>query len=141
MICRISEENTWDGARTKLVCRGRRLVREAQAAKDAQVIVGGGSAEKKLMWCHGAGGAARLDVDQIGRSGQSLEPKLRGSRCVQEHGTHAVVQSAQGTLGLAILCRCVWAGEAKGHPMSLKKSAHGVVIKFAAVVSLQSDNR
>lgn len=55
-------------------------------------------------------------------------------------GADAVVESAQGALGLAVLSRGVWAGEAKGHPMILKKSAHGVVVKFTAVISLQGDN-
>lgn len=88
-----------------------------------------------------AGGTAWTLVHEVGGCVESLCLERRWRRCVKEHGADAVVQSSQRPFSLAILCRCVGAGEAEGNALSLKILSQSIGVEFAPIVSLEGMDR
>ena len=85
-------------------------------------------------------GMARPPVQQVGGSVESPGPEARRHGGVKQESANAVVQSAQHTLGLAVLLTCVGAGEAKDRAVFREKRAHGVTVEFATIVTLNGNN-
>lgn len=77
----------------------------------------------------------------MSRSGERLSPERVGHAGVDKETAHAVVQGAYDTLCFPVLCRAVWTGQAKGNTMSGKMLMDYSVVKFLAVVGLESDQR
>lgn len=55
----------------------------------------------------------RMSINKVGGDIECFGPKGGWHVCLEEKHTHDIVDGVNGTFGLAILWRGVWAGEAK----------------------------
>ena len=82
-----------------------RQVWVAFATKDTQMIIGRRLAKKGEVW---GGFLQRLcgqNVDEVGGCLQSLNPKGRREGCLEQKGTHNIVDGTNDVLSLTVLGR------------------------------------
>jgi hypothetical protein len=105
------------------------------------MIVGGMLAIEKLIRCVVVAWATRTPVEGVCRLGKSFRPERRRNGGVKEKGTDTVIQSAKHTLSATVLPGCVWTREAEDRAVGGQKRAQGVIVKFTAIICLQTGNR
>ena len=59
---------------------------------------------------------------------------------MEEKSVHALVESAERALGLAVLLARVRAGQAEHRAVASEQGADGEVVKLASVVSIEREN-
>ena len=115
-----------------------RQVWVAFATKDTQMIIGRRLAKKGEVW---GGFLQRLcgqNVDEVGGCLQRLNPKGRREGCLEQKGTHNIVDGTNDALSLTVLGRSVWAGHAKVNAIGEEERAGGGVVKFTSIIALDS---
>jgi hypothetical protein len=105
------------------------------------MIVGGMLAIEKLIRCVVVAWATRTPVEGVCRRGKSFRPERRRNGGVKKKGANTIIQSAKHTLSAAVLLGCIWTREAEDHAIGGQKRAQGVVVKFTAIICLQTGNR
>ena len=100
------------------------------------MIIGRRLAKKGEVW---GGFLQRLcgqNVDEEGGCLQSLNPKGRREGCLEQKGTHNIVDGTNDALSLTVLGRGVGAGHAEVNTVGEEECAGGGVVKLPAVVAL-----
>ena len=100
------------------------------------MVIGGCLAEKGEVW---SGFLQRLggqNVDEVGGYLQCLNPKGRWEGCLEQKGTHNVVDGTNDALSLTILGRGVQAGHAKVNTVREEEHAGGGVVELTPIVAL-----
>ena len=99
----VADEYAERGVGVELVVHGGCEVGEAATLEHAKLVVGRFDAEEEGERCSGAGGATWPPVNEVCRRGQCLCPERQGSCTMKKHCSNTIINSAEHSLGLAIL--------------------------------------
>jgi len=113
-----------------------RQVWVAFATKDTQMIIGRRLAKKGEVWGGFLQHLCGQNVDEVGGCLQRLNPKGRREGCLEQKGTHNIVDGTNDALSLTVLGRGVEAGHAEVNTVGEEERAGGGVVKLPAVVAL-----
>ena len=86
-------------------------------------------------------GSGRENVEEVACGCQGVRPIKEGNGCVEKKSAHHIGNGSDDSFGFAILLRGVGAGQAIGDPISIKESVEIFVVKFAAIVALETLDR
>lgn len=141
MICRVVKKNApaWWG--TELGGHRGADVGVAEACVDKKLVVAGWCAKEDFMWCHLACGATQTSIDLERYRVQGLSPK--GCMCcaVNQQSSQTIINRAQNAFHLAVLLRCIRAGEAAGDVVGGKDGTQRMRVVFAVIIYLQVHDR
>jgi hypothetical protein len=133
----VAKEEAASGAWRQLVSGSSRRVGIAGTTKDAEVGVGRGSAVQGEI---GGGVAHRLRgeaVEEVGGRVKGLGPVAGRKRGLEEKAADHVGDGANHAFCPTVLGRCVRARETQLNATSEEERPRGMVVKFAAIVTLQ----
>jgi hypothetical protein len=72
---------------------------------------------------------------------KALDPLVGRDRSLEKQGPYDVVNGTNGVLNFTVLRGGVWAGHTEEGASSEEEGAHGGVVKFPPIVTLDSLNR
>ena len=93
-VGRITEKDTWNGARCEFMRCGGGGVWVATATKNTEAIIGRRSAIKKMMWRIVPTWSTWSEVDEEGGGGEGIRPELRRHIGMEKEGTHTLIEGA-----------------------------------------------